>query len=108
MNHWSIASQGMDSSSPSRAFFLFFLIAQLGFVLLFSFTSSPYSILLVLVGLLLLFKIAFSVKNTLFLICFYIIYCRAMAGGGAMPSIRFSSPIQSLRPSFLARICHLR
>ncbi|KPL16656.1 MAG: hypothetical protein AMJ92_12620 [candidate division Zixibacteria bacterium SM23_81] len=73
MNHWSIASQGMDSSSPSRAFFLFFLIAQLGFVLLFSLTGSPYPILLVLVGFFLLFKIAFSVKNTLFLVCFYII-----------------------------------
>ena len=73
MNHWSTASQGMVSSSPLRAFFLFFLITQLGFLLLFSLTGSPYPILLVLIGFFLLFKIAFSVKNTLFLLCFYII-----------------------------------
>ncbi len=73
MDSWSITSQSGISSSPARTFFLLFLFFQMGFFILFILGGSPYPILLILLGCYLLYKIAFSVQHTIFLVCFYII-----------------------------------
>ena len=73
MNQLDHTSSDHFSSSLSRVVFLFFIITQLIFVALFLLTGSPYSVLLLLLGFFLLYKTAFSVKNTVFLLCFYII-----------------------------------
>jgi O-antigen ligase len=89
MNNWNIASNNGISSSLSGTFFLLFILAQLGFLLLFVLTGSPYPVLMVFFGCFLLYKIAFSVQHTVFLLSFYLIVFPDYGWGKNYPFFKF-------------------
>ena len=85
MKNPDILSQSDISIRPTRVFFLSFILTQLGFLVLFTVTDSPVLILLVMVGLFLLYRIAFSVKGALFFTSFYIVIFPAYGWGRYYP-----------------------
>jgi len=68
---YSRAFSDKITSEGAKLFFLL-IFMQLGLLFL-AFFGSPYLIFLLIIGLFLLFRIAFSVKTTLFVLSFYII-----------------------------------
>jgi hypothetical protein len=73
------------STAPERLFFLLFALVQCALILLLAITGSPFIVIIAMASLLLLYKIAFSVKATLFLLSFYIIIFPAYSWGKNYP-----------------------